>query len=177
MQLPGYLTLDADSAAGQWDIALRDLEYVLGLDGDRDGVITWGELRTQTERVQAYVFARIALSADGLVCRTAPAAPRVDRHSDGAYVVFEFAIECPGDRVPDMLAYRLFFDLDPTHRGLVKLRHSNTTTTAVLSPDRPDIVIAAAAHGAWHTFTDYWREGIRHIWVTTLCSWSRCCCL
>jgi hypothetical protein len=38
-----YLTLYADgqSLKGQWDIALRDLEYAVGLDADGDGAITW----------------------------------------------------------------------------------------------------------------------------------------
>ena len=41
-----YLTLrfDGGTLAGQWDIALRDLEHAIGLDADGDGAITWGEL-------------------------------------------------------------------------------------------------------------------------------------
>ncbi|MGH8573682.1 MAG: HupE/UreJ family protein, partial [Gammaproteobacteria bacterium] len=31
--------------SGQWDIALRDLDYAIGLDADGDGAITWGELK------------------------------------------------------------------------------------------------------------------------------------
>ena len=39
------LTVDAAGLAGQWDIALRDLERAVGLDADRDGTVTWGELK------------------------------------------------------------------------------------------------------------------------------------
>ena len=35
----------AGGTSGQWDIALRDLDYAIGIDSDNDGVITWGELR------------------------------------------------------------------------------------------------------------------------------------
>jgi hypothetical protein len=30
---------------GQWDIALRDLDYAIGLDQDGDGQLTWDEIR------------------------------------------------------------------------------------------------------------------------------------
>jgi hypothetical protein len=35
----------------RWDIALRDLEYAIGLDGNGDGAITWGELRARESAV------------------------------------------------------------------------------------------------------------------------------
>ena len=39
-----YLVLDVQGAqvVGQWDIALRDIDFALGLDADGDGSITWG---------------------------------------------------------------------------------------------------------------------------------------
>ena len=50
-----YLTLMTEPAAssrkasihGQWDIALRDLDFVLKLDTNGDGRLTWGEVRDQ----------------------------------------------------------------------------------------------------------------------------------
>ena len=41
-----YLKLDIEGAtiAGQWDIALRDLDYAIGLDSNQDNAITWGEV-------------------------------------------------------------------------------------------------------------------------------------
>jgi hypothetical protein len=44
-----YLTLIVHEVTieGQWDIALRDLDYAIGLDMNGDGAITWGELRAR----------------------------------------------------------------------------------------------------------------------------------
>jgi hypothetical protein len=44
-----YLALSVDGTAlrGQWDIALRDLEFAIGLDADGNGEITWGELKAR----------------------------------------------------------------------------------------------------------------------------------
>ena len=41
-----------DALEGQWNIALRDLDHAIGLDGNDDGSITWGELRAR----QVYRF-------------------------------------------------------------------------------------------------------------------------
>ncbi len=48
-----YLTLKVDGARvdGQWDIALRDLDFAIGLDGNDDGAITWGELKARQGNV------------------------------------------------------------------------------------------------------------------------------
>ena len=35
------LQLNNENVTGQWDIALRDLDYALGLDYDGNGEITW----------------------------------------------------------------------------------------------------------------------------------------
>jgi signal transduction histidine kinase len=47
-----YLTLrgEPDGIAVRWDIALRDLDYVLQLDRDGNGELTWGEVRQRSTR-------------------------------------------------------------------------------------------------------------------------------
>ena len=40
--------------SGQWDIALRDLDYAIGLDVDGDGAITWGELKGRHDAIATY---------------------------------------------------------------------------------------------------------------------------
>ena len=39
--------VDGARIEGHWDIALRDLDMALGLDGDGDGRLTWDELRAR----------------------------------------------------------------------------------------------------------------------------------
>jgi hypothetical protein len=154
-----YLTLESEASAtrGQWDIALRDLEYAVGLDSDGDGAITWGELKARRPAVEAYAYARLALHAKDASCPIAPGELLFDEHSDGGYAVLRFSAPCVASEVE----YRLFFDLDPTHRGL--LRHG--ATTSVLSPDQPRIALGADSRSAWQQFADYAREGVWHIWI------------
>ena len=67
-----YLTLTVSGTTldGRWDIALRDLDYALGLDGNDDGAITWGELRTRHDDIAAYALSRLTIAADDGVCAT-----------------------------------------------------------------------------------------------------------
>ena len=48
-----YLALTTEDrfVRGQWDIALRDLDYAIGLDTNDNGDITWGELRERQSAV------------------------------------------------------------------------------------------------------------------------------
>ena len=65
-----YLTLDIQNTTieVQWDIAVRDLEYAIGLDENGDGAINWGELRGHHADVAAYAIARLKLYSDGAAC-------------------------------------------------------------------------------------------------------------
>ena len=163
-----YLALEADAGElrGQWDIALRDLEYAIGLDANGDGEITWGELRARHAEVAAYALARLSLKTGGAACTLKPTAQLVDEHSDGAYAVLRFAADCGGRPPREIdLEYSLFADLDPTHRGLLRARLGGKTSTAVLGPDRPRLSLGADARPALEQFRDYAREGVWHIWI------------
>jgi HupE/UreJ protein len=169
-----YLALSVEGAAlrGQWDIALRDLEFALGLDADGNGDITWGELKAKRREIESYAFSRLILLADEKPCSLAPTDFLVDDHSDGAYAVLRFAAQCGavGGRpasVPDAVGirYRLFFDLDPTHRGLLRLERGGATQSGVLSPAQPALAFRAGQAAPLAQFLDYLREGVWHIWI------------
>src|SRR5216683_817728 len=131
-----YLSLrvNGQEIYGQWDVALRDLDHALGLDGNNDGTITWGELRTQQASIATYLLSRLALRSDGETCATRVIEHLVDDHSDGAYEVLRFVADCPAPPLVLDIGYDFFFDLDPQHRGLLRLETPGQTSTAVFSP-------------------------------------------
>ncbi|MEK8052888.1 HupE/UreJ family protein [Ideonella sp. DXS22W] len=165
------ITVEPDGRVhGQWDIALRDLDHALGLDADGNGEITWGELRAQHGEIAAYALARLALSRDGQRCMLAAGPQQVDSHTDGAYTVLPLRIDCPavpGGGPGDTLAmdYRLFADLDPQHRGLLRLRAGVLTRSAVFAPESARQSFALAAPGTLAQLLDHGREGVWHIWI------------
>jgi hypothetical protein len=163
-----YLALSVDGAAvrGQWDIALRDLEFAIGLDADGNGDITWGELKARRKEVEAYAFSRLNVLSDGKSCALNAADLLVDEHSDGAYAVLRFDAACRASTPARVeIAYSLFFDLDPTHRGLLRFERGGAVQTGVLSPERPRLAFTAGEISRLSQFFDYLREGTWHIWI------------
>lgn len=147
---------------GQWDIALRDLDVAVGLDADQDGAITWGELRAKEREVDAYAFGRLALPGEGFVCRLLPAALMVDYHAGSAYAVLPFTAECPsGGRLT--LRYRLLFDLDPSHRGLLTIAAGGQVSSDVLTPDHAEIALDAGPSPLADQIAQFLRFGFDHI--------------
>lgn len=162
-----YLTVAVAGSAvrGQWDIALRDLDFAIGLDSNGDGEITWGELRARHNEIAAYALARLAIGLDGAACQPNVTGQLVDHHSDGAYAVMRFEAQCPKAGPVLELGYNLFFDLDPQHKGLLRLEYAGATRTAIFSPDTARQKFELTKPNRIVQFFDYGREGVWHIWI------------
>src|SRR4051812_45343718 len=149
-----YLTLKVDgrTISGQWDIALRDLDFAIGLDANGDGEITWGEVRARHADIAAYALARLKLRSGGADCTLQPSEHLVDDHSDGAYDVMRFSAKCPSKIDKLEISYSLFSDLDPQHKGLLRIEQGGATRTAIFGPDRPTQTIDVAEISALTQF-------------------------
>jgi hypothetical protein len=63
------------------------------------------------------------------------------------------------------VAYSLLFDLDPQHKGLLKLESQGQTSTAIFSTDNAKQTLALVQVSKLHQFTDYVKHGVWHIWI------------
>lgn len=151
--------------AGQWDIALRDLEFQLGLDNDQDGQIVWGELTAARAAIEGHAFSRLTIRLGGQSCPIAARDLLFDRHSDGGYAVLLFTAECARQIDEIEVEYRLFFETDRQHKGLLKLSAGNSVQSAVFDAETPRRKFHLTEVSAWKHFTDYVTQGVWHIWV------------
>ena len=161
------VTVQDGQISGRWDIALRDLDFAIGLDADGDGNITWGEVRAQHAAIAAYAAARFKLRADGVDCPMAIGTQLVDEHTDGAYTVMPLRFSCAMAATPAALTlrYTLFADIDPQHRGLLNLTAGGATRTALFGPQEAEQTFTLAETSRWKQLFDYAREGVWHIWI------------
>jgi hypothetical protein len=160
-----YLTLERHEAqiSGQWDIALRDLENALSLDANGDGEITWGEVRARQSDIAAYALARLDVASGGEACPLTVTEHLIDQHSDGAYAVLKLAGACPQPGPALAVTYRLFFDLDPMHRGLLQYVEGEASHSVIFSAEARTHTLGSG--NWWEQFTAYVREGVWHIWL------------
>ena len=161
------LAVHGQQVEGQWDIALRDLDFAIGLDGNGDGALTWDEIRARHAAIAAYALQRLQVASDQGVCPLKAVEQLIDSHTDGAYNVLRFRADCPGGaaHASVTIGYTLFADLDPQHKGLVKINSGGTTQTAIFDPDSPRQTISLAAPDRLAQFGAYVKHGIWHIWI------------
>jgi len=171
-QSDSYLTLLLDERRpmiqGQWDIALRDLDFIIGLDANADDAITWGEVKARSNAIAAYALQRLRLqSVTPSIrneCPTQMHELLIDEHVDGVYAVVRFSAEC--STAPEQLAidYGLFFAVDPNHRGLVLVRSDHFDQTVALSTHKHSVVLNTRVKDAPAQVRSFISEGIAHIW-------------
>lgn len=163
------LSVQGQQLTGQWDIALRDLDFAIGLDGNGDGALTWDEIRARHQAIAAYALQRLHLHTAQGQCTLQAGDQLIDHHTDGAYSVLRFTASCPGSTAPASLdiGYTLFADLDPQHKGLLKLAHDGVTQTAIFDPDSPRQTLSLGAPDRLAQFGAYVKHGIWHIWIGT----------
>jgi len=167
-----YLSLRQDGTgttfAGQWDIALRDLDYAIGIDSNHDGEITWGELRASQQRVMGYALERLRVESiargDREACPLRPQQMLVDEHVDGHYAVLRFTADCRLRASQLALHYALLFDVDPTHRGLLQITSGHLSQAAVLPREAPTIAVNLDSPQRWQQLAEFVTEGVWHIW-------------
>ena len=161
-----YLVLQVDGreVAGQWDIALRDIDFAIGLDANGDGDITWGEVQARHADIAAWALGRLKLERGG-DCALQVAEHLVDNHTDGAYAVLRLTGTCPSGSQTLALGYRLLFDIDQLHRGLLRLEVDGVSQTSVLGPDSGVLNVKAGETSRRAQFGTYLVEGTFHIWI------------
>jgi hypothetical protein len=161
-----YLVLNVkgQEVSGQWDIALRDIDFAIGLDANSDGEITWGEVQARHADIAAWALGRLTLQREG-DCIIKVAEHLVDTHTDGTYAVLRLTGTCPSGTQALALNYRLLFDIDALHRGLLRLDLDGVAHTAVLAPDTGVLTIKAGETSRLAQFGQYLVEGVWHIWI------------
>ncbi len=157
------LAVDGAKITGRIDLAVRDLDYALGVDGDHDGNVTWGELQSRKDALTAYVTERVTIAADGKPCTLHVNALSVVHHSDGAYAVLDLDASCDAAVHTLDLDYALFFDVDPQHRGLVRVGTGAASQSLAFSDGERHLRVVPGAETAWRPFAAMVKQGVSHI--------------
>lgn len=162
----GFLTLKVEGArvSGSIELAVRDGELAVGLDHDRNGKVTWSELKSSQSSLQNYVQGHLHLTSDAGGCRMAFNPIEVNARVDGNYLWLPFSADCGSPSKHLSIEYTLLDAEDPSHRGLLALTANDATQTAVLGGAGGARQFELSNLSSWSAFVEYLRAGIWHIW-------------
>ncbi|MEG1115999.1 MAG: HupE/UreJ family protein, partial [Janthinobacterium sp.] len=138
-----------------------------GLVGKGAGALPGDQPRARPAAIAAYALQRLQIASDRGACPLQAVEQLIDKHTDGAYNVLRFRADCPDGAAPASVSigYTLFADLDPQHKGLLKLASDGNTQTAIFDPDSPRQTISLATPDRLAQFGAYVKHGVWHIWI------------
>ncbi len=146
----------------RWDIAIRDLEYVLGIDENRDQKITWAELKNKQDEISAYALSNLVLQKNNKSCRLNSSVLQVVDHTDGNYAVLNLLPDCEDNSGLLSIKYSLLFAEDANHRGVILDQRGGVTESYIASPETKMINLSDRKSGL-RNFITFIKQGIWHI--------------
>lgn len=161
-----FLTMDIEGTAvsGQYDIAIKDLDLLLGVDRNEDLKVTWGELQGVQGEIFQYAIDHVHIKSNNGPCQLQPIDLQVSHYSDGAYGTVLFETSCSDKPVTSLeVQYDSLFDFDAQHRGLLSLSYRQTINTYVFSDQNRTFSFDALAGGTSRQFVLFIKEGMNHI--------------
>ncbi len=161
-----FLTVHLDGAGvdGALELAVRDAEIAIGLDADRDGKVTWGEVRAAQGALVTYLERHLELAGPDGRCALHFGALQINERVDGNYLWQPFAAGCAGAMRQLKITYRLLDTEDPSHRGLLTLTAPGVAQTAVLGGAHAVQSFDLGHPSRWSAFSEYFHVGVWHIW-------------
>jgi hypothetical protein len=161
----GFLVahVEGRTVNGSYELAVRDVELAIGVDANRDGRVTWGELRAAQPQITRYLAQHLALAAQGAACDLTFQTMQINDRVDGNYAWLPFTARCPSAVSELTIRYTIMEGVDPSHRGLLTLTAGAAVQTAVLDGRTAHAAFAVFSPSKWRAFVEYLQAGVWHI--------------
>jgi hypothetical protein len=157
------LTANGSVVEGRIDVALDDVEQAVGLDGDGNGEVTWGEVRTREAFTRPWLKRGLQMKQAEGVCSIELGEVSLVRHSDGVYGAWPFLARCPAAVTALSLDYALLFDVDAQHRGLVRVTGASGGQWRAFSASERHLEVDLSALPPFKQVQVAFFEGVHHL--------------
>jgi hypothetical protein len=153
----------AQPVALRWDLSLADVAWMVFIDADYDGNVTWKEVEDTRPALSTALLAQLVVRRGD-----APCAVRVQDFALAVRAEQNFlsvALRADCDR-PGLLAVGgpLFMSGDASQRVLLSARRGGEQLTFVLSATSPEWTEPRLA-SAWSSFVRFVGEGVWHVLI------------
>ena len=169
-----FLTIEDELISGRLEVAVSDLNKVIGSSFPTDGTATRAQLGPFMNAIEAYLLEHVAIALP-----EGPVAIRLgDQHlfdiDVGQFVVVDFDLGT-FEEIPDYLdiRYSVLFAVEPAHQGLLVVEHNWKTGTfndglnVALIFGADDIAqrLDLTSSTVWRGFRSLVELGVHHIWI------------
>lgn len=169
-----FINIEEDSVHGKIQITLQDLDRVLPLDSDDDGLVSDEELTANIALVRQYLLENISVREPGGNNVLRLRDYELESIDVGRFLSIDYD-SMPLTVTNDLIvSYGMVFEADPAHRGFLVLQ-SNAVTgehyegegdeLLIFTPGGQERILPAEGISAWASFADFLVHGIWHIWI------------
>lgn len=160
-----YITLNnnahSNQYAGNWQINITDLEHEVALDLDKNGQISWTEIKAKRGSITRFVNDNLKVTQNDQLCLLkSEGTYQLDNHFNQPYLVIPLLFNCKNVS-PITLTYSAFFNTDANHKSIVNIND----VSRVFSTDDAKQTFSFEQSSYLSTFNQYVYQGVLHIWI------------
>jgi len=159
------LTLQDARITGDWEIGLHDLAPAGRPAPADDDLATARAWVAERPGLASQALAQLHLSGDGQPCAVTPSDRDVVARPAGLMLRLTLQGQCAAAPRQLTVDYRLLFDTDPRHQGMLRLQAGALLRPAVFTADSPTQVFTLRAPSRWERAAADLRSGAWHIWT------------
>ena len=169
-----FINIGENHVHGEITVTLRDLDRVLALDTDGDGIVSDEEFASARDRVYDYVASNVTIGGargENVVRLGSASLQSLDV---GRFVAIEYdsaELDVNQDLV---VGYSMVFEADSSHRGFLVIQSNAVTGESwegegeellIFTPGAQERVLPVDGVSSWTSFGDFLIHGVWHIWI------------
>ncbi len=161
-----YITIDIDQKKPTllWDFESDNLEKLLPLDDNKNGIYSWKEIKNHKDEIIKYTLPHLQIKSDNKICKKNLTNFEVYRRVHQSYIKLYFDLSCTKPKNTLSVKYDLFFNIDSQQKVFIKMSDKNTTAPFILSPNKTSFKLNIKNQSFFELFKRFLVEGVLHIW-------------
>ena len=169
-----FINIGENDVHGEITITLRDLDRVLALDTDGNGIVSDEEFANARDRVYDYVASNVTIAAVGGDNVVRLGESSLQSLDVGRFVSIEYGSDELDVRQDLVVGYSMVFEAESSHRGFLVIQSNAVTGEAwegegeellIFTPGGQERVLPVEGVSSWTSFGDFLIHGVWHIWI------------
>lgn len=149
--------------AVRWDLSLHDIVWVVFVDADYDGNVTWQEVQDAKPALNKALLAQMTIQRGGAACALRVQDFALAKRSEQNFLSVAMQADCPKAGLATV-GGSLFMSGDASQRVLLSAMRGGVQLTGVLSAGEPSWIEPAQA-SAWGSIARFIGEGVWHVLI------------